>query len=176
MFKNLSIKKKLLLLVGFPLTVLILLSAYVVYKKYNDVSTLHKLNKVFEFARYDISNLLLNIQRERGYSSAYISSGGKKFKAELQNQRVLTDKAIVKFKKELQKNNLQKIDKRLYKIILSVLNKLQNINDIREKVDSLKISLIDEIKYYSSIDSDLLRTKYEVLKYPMSEKNVSGYI
>jgi len=176
--KNLSIKQKLILLLAIPILVILLFTGYVVNNTYNKEQQISKLETIMKLNIEYLAVLVHELQKERGLSSAYLASNGKKFKNVLKNQRKLTNKALLNFKTEIKNRNLPKLNPFIYTIIQKSLNKLNNLNNIRNKVDNLNISLSDEIKFYSNINSNFLSIKNAVLSYkvpPYIQEDVLKY-
>jgi len=85
-----------------------------------------------------------------------------------------TDIAISKLKAYIKQNDISKIDPHLYLYYKQAFEKLKNINQMRNKVKNLEIGLIDEIKYYSSINREFLITKDQLLNYNLGEDITKG--
>ncbi|RKQ63971.1 nitrate/nitrite sensing protein [Thermovibrio guaymasensis] len=104
-----------------------------------------------------ISELVHELQKERGRTAGFLGSGGKTFKEELQEQRKLTDLKIKELEKYLNKEFVSSLSGEAQKLFLSViLNGLDNLSQVRVKVDSLQISLEDAINFYTKLNSDLI--------------------
>ncbi|ACM93606.1 methyl-accepting chemotaxis sensory transducer [Nautilia profundicola AmH] len=170
MFKNWSIKKKLLIAVGLPLTFLILLAGNLLVTQYNNLQYEKTYQKILSLTINYMSNALVELQKERGLSSAYIANRGKKFKSELQQQRRKTDEKIAELKKYINKINLKKLDDQTYSEYEDAFNMLKKLPLIRSEVDNLKIDILDMVNYYSKVNETFLNTKDEVLKYFIDEK------
>jgi len=173
--KNLSIKQKMWLIVALPLVFLLIFGGYLVYDNYKNLSNLKKLDAIMNLTVKNTSNVIYEIQKERGYSLAYIANKGKKFKNELKLQRQKVDKEIEKLKNKISKINLEKMDKHLYKFYDKALILINDLPQIRSKVDLLNIAPEKVIDYYSLINEQFLESKDEVLKYP-SEEDVTDNI
>ena len=155
MFKNMMIKSKLMLLLAFPLIGLIAISTKAIWTDYNNVQALENLNTGVELSII-ISKLVHETQKERGITSGYTSSKGKKFGNKLPSQRKLTDKKITELKRILAKHDFSKINTEINKLLSSALSDLSNINSIRSQIDSLTISGIKAIEYYSNVNIKFL--------------------
>jgi len=165
MLKNLTIKQKLLLTVGLPLVFLVLFSFYLIYNEYQQLQKEKTFQKVLVLTVKYMSNALIELQKERGLSTAYIASGGKKFKVQLQRQRAITDRKIAALKEYIDKIHLKNLDIYMYKEYNKAFVLLQKLPTVRKKVDDLQINVLNMIDYYSSITHTLLNTKDSVLKY-----------
>jgi len=165
MFKNLSIKKKLLIAVGLPLAFLILLAGNLLYSQYQNLQYEKNYQKVLTLSIKYMSNALVELQKERGLSSAYIASNGKSFKDQLDAQRMKTDKRLAELKNYINKINLKKIDEQTYSEYNNAFRLLNKLPLIRADVDNLKIDVADVIDYYSKVNETFLNTKDEVMKF-----------
>ncbi len=106
-----------------------------------------------------ISELVHELQKERGRTAGFLGSGGKEFRDELQEQRRLTDEKIKELEKYLSKEYVSALPREAQEVFLSViLNKLNDISQIRIKVDSQQISLKDAINFYTQLDEDLIES------------------
>ena len=86
---------KLLLLVLFPLSGLVVFGGWGAWEKYRVVSAYARLDK--NAAVMDqLGDTVHELQKERGRSAGFINSGGKLFTAELQAQRAASDAAQAK--------------------------------------------------------------------------------
>ncbi len=178
MLKRLSIKQKMLLLVGLPILLLILSVGFVAYNSYKNFDELNKAKKILYLNIEYMSNALVEIQKERGLSVAYISSKGKKFKKELEKQRINTDIAVRKLKSEIEKIKLSKIDPFEFLVYKKFFEKYANINKIRSKVDNLSENVLKVIDFYSYMTAKLLSTDKPLNNYlipPYIKEDIHKY-
>jgi len=176
MLKNLDIKKKLVILVGFPLFFMVLFAIYIIKDFYGNYKEDYNFKKVLILSAKVMPAALIEIQKERGYSTAYLANDGKKFKNELIAQREKTNKAIENLKNYIQKINLRKLNPKLYKYYKRAFENLKELDKIRSLVDSLSIDVIDMIRYYSQINREFLLSKDELLNYDVGRKITDGVI
>jgi methyl-accepting chemotaxis protein len=160
----------MLLVVGLPLVLLIISIGMIVFQNYKNLDELTKADKLLNLNIHYMSNALVEIQKERGLSVAYLSSKGKKFKKELQAQRVKTDIAVRKLKHEIDKINLKKIDIFEYQIYKKFFEKYSQISIIRQKVDELKENVLKVIDFYSYMTNKLLQTDKPLNYFPLPPK------
>ena len=136
MFKNISIKYKLLMLLGVPLLTALVLLGLNINSLVSEYSSL-KVSKIDEVKL--ISNLIHELQVERGLSAGYIASNGKNNKETLNNQRKKLDEVfqkLVQYQKEININ------------IAS--NLLSTINEKRDSIDKLSLTALQSTTYYSN--------------------------
>ena len=104
-----------------------------------------------------LSILIHETQKERGASAGFIGSYGHKFKIILPKQRVITDTKNKELQKYLQTIDSSVYSQELQKSIATFNAKINNIQTIRAQVNSLRISLKDEVAYYTSMNADILK-------------------
>jgi methyl-accepting chemotaxis protein len=155
MFKNLSIKTKLVLLVLFPLLVSIYLVSQIIYEDNIQLKNLHTLNEVLLLSQ-KASALVHELQKERGATAGYLGTKGKSFKDVLAKQRKLTNKRKKIFLSTISSLDLKSINQDLYKQISEATKELSRLNLIRQKVDNFSISVKEAISYYTNLNSELL--------------------
>ena len=90
---NLKIRHKLLLLLIFPFAILMLFTGYGVAQKWHQWGEAGQMQDLYE-AALDFSDVIHALQKERGLSAGYLGSKGGKFRQELGQQRVETDRLI----------------------------------------------------------------------------------
>ncbi len=155
MFKNISIKSKLMLLLAAPLIGLVLMSSKAIWTDYSNERSLERLHVGIVLVSH-ISSLVHQIQTERGISVGFISSKGKKLREELSSKRVETDKNLKIFRTYVESINLEEIDKRMQDNINLSLSKLDDIMKKRGEVDNLSITTDSTLEYYTDINHNLL--------------------
>jgi methyl-accepting chemotaxis protein len=92
------------------------------------------------------SQLVHELQKERGMSAGFIGSKGSKFASEIRNQRAMTDKELNNLKNFMVDSNYHQETNKTIQQLFSNLGQLQNI---RRQVDSLSIALPKAISYYT---------------------------
>ena len=154
--KKFTIKQKLL---GVVAVVSLLLIFNTINTINDTVETECRINKLTNLATLsnNISLLLHETQKERGASAGFIGSHGKKFGEILPKQRVLTNKRLKEFKQTLSKIDLSKFNNDLKKRIQIALNNLSKLQNIRNKISNLNISLKDTVGYYTNTNDSLLK-------------------
>ncbi|ADG94746.1 methyl-accepting chemotaxis sensory transducer [Arcobacter nitrofigilis DSM 7299] len=154
--ENASIKKRLFLIFIIPLLAIILLSSLVIYDHYQDYKNYKKLEIMINL-NSNISQLLHELQKERGASAGYIGSKGAKFSDILKSQRLVTDTKIKNLKNYIKEKEVNKIiDVDGINDINKIFQELGNIGSTRTNVDDFKIELNTAVTYYSNINSSLL--------------------
>jgi len=154
-FLNVPIKTKLnglvimvVLFVIYSMTITIFDSLQT-YKRLDDVKILNDLSA-------KLSLLIHETQKERGASAGFLGSKGTKFIDILPKQRLSTDVRIKEYKAYIQTTQLSDFPDELRSEINAVNQALDNINSIRTRVGNLRISVKDEVAYYTNMNKHIL--------------------
>ncbi|NPA73788.1 MAG: chemotaxis protein [Epsilonproteobacteria bacterium] len=151
MFKNMTIKKKLMILSFLAIATIFLYAAFnflTNYKRYKDaVSTL----KIVTLS-VKMSNVLHELQKERGASAGFLNSKGKSFGDILAKQRKMTDQKL-----KILQDFLKKYDNQYINIAKKNVD-FSGIKDMRKKVDALAVTTKKEVGYYTAINRSILNT------------------
>ena len=148
---NLSLRIKLLLLV-IPIlgglgyfTFIVATESYQVSQQMSELSETVKVS-------LDLGALAHEIQKERGNSSGFLSSNGQQFVESLNAQRVLSNEQI-----EVVKNTIATYKLSILSSYSSDVEELEtlidNISDLRRRVDDLKLLPNEAIEEYTKINT-----------------------
>ena len=152
-FSDISFKTKVLTLVSLPILGFLWMSVSSIIQsketsyKMEELSSLIKLSVTY-------SELVHELQKERGMTAGFIGSDGVTFKEKLAAQRNSTDSKIEAQKNFLNKTNFHQ--KRILNLDNKVQEQLSKLSEIRSSVDALDISNQDAISYYTSLNANLL--------------------
>ena len=147
------IKTKLRIMGIVPLIAVLLLSAVLITQQYDNKLEYTKLTKIIEL-NSNISLLIHETQKERGFTAGFLGSDGKKFGNKIEPQRIITDKQIGNLQSLIQKFDIHnKLDNNTKVALNNALDKLSKIKSIRNKVSNLTISSKNAIGYYTTVNS-----------------------
>ncbi len=152
---NVSIKTKLNALVAMVVLFVVYSTSTTIYtslEKFQELDDVTLLNDLSA----KLSLLIHETQKERGASAGFLGSKGTKFITILPNQRIDTDKRIKEYKNYLQDNDISNFSTELNNEIQEVNKALNKISSIRSDVSSLKISVKDEVAYYTNMNKHIL--------------------
>lgn len=152
-FSNLSFRNKIFSLLSLPMIGFIWLSISSIM---NDVAIKTEMSIIAPLAELSVvySELVHELQKERGMTAGFLGSNGTKFAKKLQSQRQVTDQNRSN-KEAFWGNNDFSIDE--IKQLNSTINDfLQELTSIRQQVDSQSISLGKAITYYTQLNKHLL--------------------
>jgi len=177
MFKNFSIRKKLILQTVIPTFTILLLVFMIVSSKYDEVSTFKEAH-VSSQLMSKISALIHETQKERGMSAAYLGGEADTYREKLKQQRVLTDKRVQEIKEFIAKKDLNE-DEILSSDIQKALANTQKLTNIRKKVTSMHIKTKDAIAYYTNMNNDFLMLIVKISTIPSTpeiSKRIIAYL
>jgi len=134
--------------------IVLLLTINLFYIKYNNYKSLSNLENAINIS-IKLSNLVHEVQKERGMSSGYLTSDKKEFTKDLQKQRALTDINIKEYQKIFYKYSETLPD--IVKQSLELANQsIKQLYNIRTKIDTQHITAMESIKTYTQINKNLL--------------------
>ena len=150
-----SIKNKLNLITAIVVSFSLVIVVLTVIKALEDGKVLSQV-KDLNLLSQKLSLLIHETQKERGASAGYLGSKGKKFVTILPKQRKLTDERYQELTSYIKGLELDKFSKELKNEILSLQSSLNKLDTVRKKVDTLQISVKDEVAYYTSTNKKIL--------------------
>ncbi len=178
MISKLSIKQKLIAIMLIPLVIVILLAAKLAYDSYRSLENLKSLDKVVILST-KIGALVHETQQERGMTAGFIGSKGVKFKDELPRQREEVNKQITFLNEFLSDFDKSKYSDDFVKNLNSGLEKLKDLQGVRNSVNSLNIAAPIAIAYYTDTNTLLLNTLGTIVKFsnsPNVTKELGSYM
>ena len=176
--KNVSIKNKLLFIVIVPILTMLVLAEI-------KVSELHKQstrqNSLVELMSISVaaSNLVHELQKERGASAGFTNSKGKKFQDILPKQRLSTNEKLENLQLVLSQINTTDFGKRYNTQLQKALDDLTKIENMRSKISDLALPLPKVVGYYTNMNAKFLNITAEsllVAEDPKILRNVSAYL
>jgi len=152
-FSDLSFRKKIFLLLALPMVGFLWLSFSSILHSINtseEMSTITRLTKLSVV----YSELVHELQKERGATAGFIGSNGAKFSDKLSSQRRNTDGKLQQkinylTQNEFSLNNIKQLNSNIGQI-------LQRLPNIRQQVDNLSISASEAIGFYTKLNAQLL--------------------
>ena len=178
MISKLSIKQKLIAIMLIPLVIVILLAAKLAYDSYRSLENLKSLDKVVILST-KIGALVHETQKERGMTAGFIGSKGVKFKDELPRQREEVNKQITFLNEFLSDFDKSKYSDDFVKNLNSGLEKLKDLQGVRNSVNSLNIAAPIAMAYYIDTNTLLLNTLGTIVKFsnsPNVTKELGSYM
>lgn len=167
-FNNIKLRTKFLIFMIVPLLSVVLLSLVVITEHFHTLKQTNLLVKGVDLSS-KISLVIHNLQKERGTSLGFIGASGKTFDQQLIVVRANSDesiKSIYAF--------LQYFDKQNYSIAFnnkldSAINGIEQIPQMRARVDKLDAGIDNILNFYTSIIDNLITCIAEIAN--LSDQN-----
>ncbi len=152
---RLEIKYKLLILIVLPVITIIFFSALHIYDKYSQLAGNDKLLSYSKIIKKS-SNLIHEIQIERGLSYNSLINDNPYFIAKLQVQKQKTDESIEEFKHYIAQVDPTILSPTTIDFINKINISLSKLRPIREKIIQKDISAKDSFKIYTTLDKNII--------------------
>ena len=154
MLHNLNIKYKLLLTTILPIIGMLYFAYININDKYQMKKESERINQTI-ILNAKLSALIHELQKERGFSSGFISSNGTVFNSELENQKKESDEKFLDLLNHLDLLNLKYNSFKFRNLREVIKEKVKHISITRVNIKSL-LSNVDVIKYYSNLNDYLI--------------------
>lgn len=150
---DLSFKQKIFALLTLPILGVLWLSVVSISQS---VSTANEMSSLNQITRLSVvySELVHELQKERGMTAGYLGSKGTKFVSELQSQRRSSDGKRQTRNEFWQSEGIELST--ITQLNQSISQSLNQIDTIRRQVDSQSIKLSDALAYYTQLNAQLL--------------------
>ena len=149
-FSDLSFKKKIALLLILPMTGFLWLSISTILQS---ISTTKEMSVLSQLTQLSVvySELVHELQKERGMTAGYIGSQGATFANKLNQQRKQTDGKIAHKASYWRDNtnNFQQTEqtKQILQLNRTINQSLSELDNIRRQVDAQSIELAQALNY-----------------------------
>lgn len=150
---NLSFRKKIFTLLALPMMGFLWLSMSAIIDNVNIKNEMSTIAHLTELSVV-YSELVHELQKERGMTAVFLGSKGSEFGNKLKSQRQNTDQKSIKKTSFWQESNLT--INSIVQLNSSIEQALQKITSIRQQVDAQSISIGAAIAYYTQLNKDLL--------------------
>lgn len=147
--QNLKIATKMKLVIFIPVLALLLLSGIIIGERYRlkNESLLLEQSVILST---QISQVVHELQKERGASAGFLGSKGEKFGDLLHKQRQLTDTKIAELESFLKNFDPTRYDQSFQGLLQESQKAIENRDSIRQKVDSLNVNIAEVLGYYTT--------------------------
>ena len=150
-----KISHKLILMVMIPLLGMAFFSlkiSYDEYQAYGENSILRELITLTNKA----SDLVHELQTERGMTSSFLSSNGQAFAKEIQAQRANADAKLADYNAFIAQFDQTTVEPYVVTKIQKISEQLMQLNNIRQSVDQQSIKTEDAVSFYTHKNGLLL--------------------
>jgi len=164
LINNLSVRGKLLLLVGVPMLGLIYFGSQSFYRAFTVVKNAESIELLVEISAAN-SALVHEVQKERGVSAGYLGSQGTKFESAMMSQRRSTDNMIDFRQKLLNDIDVSKVPDEI-KVSLNNANLyIGKIDELRRRITALNVPSKEAIGFFTETNGLLLDIAPRAVEY-----------
>jgi len=150
------IKTKLNIITAIVITFSLIIISITLTNTYNDIVTSKRASSLNTLSQ-KLSLFIHETQKERGASAGFLGSNGRKFTDIVPKQRVLTDAKYTQLTSYLSSIDIKSFPTELTNSINGLKADMSKISSIRSRVDSLSISVKDEVSYYTAMNAKILK-------------------
>ncbi|MBE8166745.1 MAG: methyl-accepting chemotaxis protein [Shewanella sp.] len=150
--ENLGITQKLALLILPLFFGCLIYSGILIQGKINAKQNLTEVINLTALAENN-SNLVHELQKERGMSAGFLGSNGRSFQNELGGQRRSVDQKVQTLKRTITE---LKFDGVISSQLNRIIRQLTELPRIRNQIDSLSINVTKQVEFYTSLNEQLL--------------------
>jgi len=150
-----TIKYKLNLITIIVISFALIIIAIATNNALNDRTTITQSQELNTLSQ-KLSLVIHETQKERGASAGFLGSGGKQFGDILPKQRADTTKEYENLKAYIKTLDLESFPKELKGEISAFEGDVSKMAQVRSQIDSLSISVKDEVAYYTNMNTKIL--------------------
>lgn len=158
-----SLRSKLILMATIPALALLYFSGSGVLERLSLSKEMVKLESLVDVS-VKIGALAHEMQKERGMSASFISSGGVKFASELPEQRIKTGKAVDTLQTTLSSFDADSYNHELKTLLDTAVSNLKELDAKRGIISALGMDATQSSAYYTKTISSLLEIPAQVSK------------
>lgn len=155
--RNLNISQKLLLILALPVLGLILAAGSIVLEQASNWQQIARLEQLTQLSGQS-SQVLKELQRERGRTASYLGASGKRFGEELNAQKAATDQQLAILREQLKTVRLEQHGEQFARAWQDFMGTLERLDQQRNAAVRMELATADAIGYYNRLNGQLLDT------------------
>jgi methyl-accepting chemotaxis protein len=152
---NIKIAGRIAIATILPLLAFAAFAAKGLIEKWSTYQSVSRVATVIESVP-SVSNLVHQLQRERGASATFVASKGQTLGDVMRNQRTATDKAIAEWRERVGDVNAATLGPGFGRALDQVKPAVADISNVRRDVDALSITGPKAVTYFSSTIANLI--------------------
>jgi len=154
---NLKIRNKFILMLFFPIVGLLYFAITEIVVQYQ---TANNMEQTLTLSTYGIkaSNLVHELQKERGMTAGFLGSKGAKFANKLPEQRLVTNNKMDVLMAAIDELDSSAFSRTFNSIVKSVVADLNEIKNKRALISNFEIATPAAISYYTHLNGKLLNS------------------
>lgn len=168
-FSDFSFKAKILTLLSLPLIGFLWVSSSLIYQNIATVSSMSELARLTQLSTV-FSELVHEIQRERGMTAGYLGSKGGKFGDKLKTQRKQTTAKLNAREQYLDANSFG--HRKINNLNHEIAQDLSRLENLRKQIDQQTINLGSALAFYTALNKKLLSVS-EIISHLSEDADIS---
>ncbi|WDE05255.1 methyl-accepting chemotaxis protein [Thalassomonas viridans] len=151
-FSDISFKLKIIMLLTLPLLGFLWFSLSSIIQS---AATTNEASRLLKLSQLSVvySELVHELQKERGMSAVFLGSQGTRFASELRQQRQVTNEKIDQHANYWRDNEFQQGVSQLNSNILS---QLEQLTRLRQRIDSQSVKIAEALAFFGRLNASLL--------------------
>jgi methyl-accepting chemotaxis protein len=152
---NIKIAGRIIIATILPLLAFAGFAAKGLFEKWSTYQSVGRVAVVIETVP-SVSNLVHQLQRERGASATFVASKGQTLGDVMRNQRTATDKAIAEWQQRVSDIDASTLGPGFGRALGQVKPAVADISNVRRDIDALSITGPKAVTYFSSTIANLI--------------------
>jgi len=152
---NIKIAGRIVIATILPLLAFAGFAAKGLFEKWSTYQSVGRVAVVIETVP-SVSNLVHQLQRERGASATFVASKGQTLGDVMRNQRTATDKAIAEWQQQVSDIDASTLGPGFGRALDQVKPAVADISNVRRDIDALSITGPKAVTYFSSTIANLI--------------------
>jgi methyl-accepting chemotaxis protein len=152
---NIKIAGRIAIATIMPLLAFAAFAAQGLLEKWSNYQSASRVAAVIESVP-SVSNLVHQLQRERGASATFVASKGQTLGDVMRNQRTATDKAIAEWRERVGNIDAATLGPGFGRALDQVKPAIADMSNVRRDVDALSITGPKAVTYFSSTIANLI--------------------
>ncbi|MGF1720145.1 methyl-accepting chemotaxis protein [Vibrio kyushuensis] len=150
---DISFKQKIVILIALPILGFLWLSFFSISQS---ITTTKEMSSLKQLTSLSVvySELVHEIQKERGMTAGFLGSQGKQFRSELTAQRKAADNKREQRRSYWQTSEVE--NQQIQTLNNQINQQLSSIDSVRSQIDAQTMALSDALSYYTKLNSMLL--------------------
>lgn len=177
MLSKYGLKGKLVVLLSLPISCIIFLSVIGIFKNVQVLLETQSIKTLAKLSTHS-SALVHELQKERGVSAGFLGSNGQQFQTQLPKQQQETTRKLLELRQYLRDFDQNSFDGALAPYLKEATGLLDRLDETRQKVQKLDISVSDSVAYYSKLNKvflDMIASMANITNITEAANQLSGY-
>ncbi|WP_281560462.1 methyl-accepting chemotaxis protein [Thalassomonas sp. RHCl1] len=151
-FSDISFKLKIIMLLTLPLLGFLWFSLSSIIQSAATTNEASQLTRLTQLSVV-YSELVHELQKERGMSAVFLGSQGKRFATELKQQRKVTDSKINQHTNYWRENQFQQ---KVNQLNSNIVDRLEQLQRLRRKIDDQSVQIAEALTFFGSLNQTLI--------------------